>query len=233
MMPVNRWIQSLIKEDQIDQNVLINYGLPNIANLSLARKLPNLTFKRISFLRNLIMNTPELWKMSYRLSIYLNDFKNAHNIMIKNTNKSIANENWAINIMKSVLFNNSKSPSENNVEGVLFAATNLFQYGFIDDAVDILLSTGLWIDAVNLLLKYEKWEYAALITRVYSNEKTLDVVKNVTSQLFKIPNLIPYALEILCEIGLENAAIDELENIEQFYSAYILRMIKDNESLNQ
>lgn len=45
--------------------------------------------------------------------------------------------------------------------------------------------------------------------------------------------MIPYALMMLCEVGLEKDAIDELENIEQFYSAYILRMVNDNESLNQ
>lgn len=231
MMPTNRWIQSLMKEETIDKNILINYGLPNIANLLDARKMPNNTREQISFLRDIIMNTPQLWKMSYRLSIFLHDFDKAHSIIASCSDPSIVNDKWAVNVIKSVLFDKNNNEMNNN--GILFAATTLIQYGFIDDGIDVLLSSGLWIDAVNLLLKLSKLKYAALITRVYRDEKSLDVVKNVTSQLFQFQNMIPIGLTMLCEVGLENEVIEELDNIEQFYSAHILRMVKDNESLNK
>lgn len=233
MMPANRWIQALVREDPIDQSVLINYGMPNIASLLDARKSPNFTFEQTTYLRDLIMNTPQLWKTSYRLSIFLRDFETAHSIIAKYSNSTGTNDKWAINVIKSALFNNDLKSNEKQVENILFAASTLIKNGFVDDGVDILLTEGLWIDAVKLLVQIGKIQTAAVITRVYRDKNSLNVVKEIAAKMFQMPNSLAYALTLLCEVGLEKVAIDELENIEQFYSAYILRMINDNESLSQ
>lgn len=232
MMPSNRWVQSLLKEDQIDQNVLINYGMVNIASLLNARKSPNFTYEQISFLRDLIMDTPQLWKTSYRLSIFLRDFEAAHTIIAINTVPSNTDKDWAINMMKCALFVDDVSIKENQVESILFASTSLIKNGFINDGVDILLAAGLWIDAVKILMQLGKNQEAATITRVYRDENSLNVVNDISSKLFQVPNMVPYALTMLCEVGLDDVAINELEALGQYYAAYILKMVNDNESLN-
>lgn len=232
MMPTNRWIQSLVNEDQIDQNVLINYGMSNIASLLDARKSPNFTYEQISFLRDLIMDTPQLWKKAYRLSLFLRDFEAAHTIIAVNTIPSNTDKDWALNMMKCALFMDDVSLKDSQVESILFSATSLIKNGFINDGVDILLTAGLWVDAVKILYNLDRMQDAAVITRVYRDENSLNVVNEMATKLFQTPNMIPYALTMLCEVGLDNAAIAELESLGQNHSAYILKMVNDNESLN-
>lgn len=225
MMPPNRWFRSLMNEDPIDQAVLLNYGLSYLAGIANSKRSPKFTYEQVYHLRNLIMDTPQLWKTAYSLSLFLRDFEIAQTIIVTNSTPNANEQDWAINIMKCASFVEDDKLKETRVDAILFAGTNLIKNHYISDGVDILIAAGLWVDAVKMLARLGMVQEAAKITRVYCDNSTLDVLNEVTMQMFKQPNNICYALTMLCEKGLEKQTIQELENLGQFEAAKVLAKV--------
>ncbi|OHT08387.1 hypothetical protein TRFO_23152 [Tritrichomonas foetus] len=220
MMPPYKWAQSLFSEDIIDTSVCINYGMSYVASLINARRSPNFTFEQITFLRDLIMDSPHLWRQAFRLSIFLRDFDAAHNIIV---NVPPTDKDWKISMFKTSLFCDQ---NESQVQAILFSATNLIHNGFIEDGIDMLLTAGLWVDAVNLLLQLNRLGDAAKIARVYRDEETLNTVSDVADRMLGSSTMFAYALMMMCESGLDDQVIRELENLGQTTQAKVLQLVK-------
>ena len=220
MMPRHVWEKSLFEEDVIDIATCYNYGMSYIASLIKAKKTPNFAYEQILFLRDLIMNTPQLWIPAFRLSIFLRDFETAQHILV---NVPPTDSKWQISMIKSSLFFDF---NEFQLPSVLFSAKNLINNNFVTDGIDLLLISGLWIDAVKMLINLSRYTEAALIARVYRDEDSIDVISDVVKYLIDDPSTFAYALVILCESGLDVQVVRELQNLGQSIQAKVLHLVE-------
>lgn len=235
LMPQSRWMNSLLKQDSIDRDILINYGMVYLATLIDARNTPNFQFEQMTFLRNLIMDVSKLWKVAFRFSIFLREFDVAHNILTlatmnqyaDNTDKNFKpDKDWAMSMMKSSLFVENDILNEAQVNSILFASSNLIKHQYVDDGVDMLLIAGLWVDAVHQLIEIGKIKEAAGIVRLYRDEETLDIVSQVAKLMPATPQMMSYTFVMLSESGLISEIVQELENMGQSFEAKILTMLE-------
>ncbi|KAK8885508.1 hypothetical protein M9Y10_040957 [Tritrichomonas musculus] len=245
MKPRATWAQILSREEPTAKDLPL-YGIPLIAKLIDAERNPNYSVQQTLLLRDLILNTPQLWHRAFRYSLLIKDNESAKNILssmpsnhpefmkclLKRALFGSASNNLAFLANSGPIPNSNSNSSLNanyinrddnsdiseSLESVQAAANMMEQNGFIKDAVDILLIAGLWVNACKLLVKKKLIHNAVSIARIYAEKN------NLNDQVYQPSN----SLYMRKQENESNLVIKELadiimsKNLMPSYAAIIL-----------
>ena len=240
MKPRSKWAQILSKEEP-KVNDLPMYGIPLIAKLINSERNPNYSLQQTLLLRDLIINTPQLWHRAFRYSVLIKDNESAKKIL---TSIPSNHPEFMKCVMKRALFGSSKSnisfysnsnsnsclnlnfinDNDNSdipesIESVQNAANLMDSNGFVKDAIDILLIAGLWVNACKLLIKRKLIINAISIARICAEKNA-----STDDQMFRPPG----SLYLAKQENEGNLVIKELadivlsKNLMPSYAAIIL-----------
>lgn len=226
MKPRSKWKKSLIDDDPSIEE-LPKYGIPLVYTLIDAERNPDYSFLLTRLLRDLIINMPTLWHTAFRFSLLIKDNETAKKLLdsIKPTSPD-----YMACILKRALFGSisehdfESDPNFQDVSNgmpesmssILESARNLATNGHLNDAVDILLISGLWIYACKLLIENNKIIESIAIARVIAQKRSTEPPSQFNSLYMKdVQNNDVFVLKELAEMLLS-------QNNRESYSAILL-----------
>ncbi|OHT07425.1 hypothetical protein TRFO_24386 [Tritrichomonas foetus] len=155
------------------------FGIPHARNIINSMKYPLRKRQQLSSIRDLVSTNSELNQLTMHINMKLGDSEKARVIALQTPKDSPFH---IMNIYKSILLQTTP-----NSVAVREAVGQLFLDDFSDDAIEILMLSGMWKDAVTKLVEIGSIKEAMSLTNIRSQntDEMFEQLKEILQKLIE------------------------------------------------
>jgi hypothetical protein len=187
-----------LREQPANPETCLIYGLPFLYRLFQVNKVAESFRQYLIILRRLITPLTAFRDRTARILYLLKDFRGAQELLMSTPTDDPL---FLANTMKVVLMGAPTNP------GIEIGTARFLGMGFIDEAIDLLLMTDNWSEAVSMLIGMGKLAEAALVCRVQEPSEMRSQLMTSVAKRMLMSGMPAYGLQMLAEVGAVNEII--------------------------